>query len=346
MWGAILGRAWAVPWVPAILVVVGPGNPPGLAQEVKELPSLRGHTDAVWSVAFSPEGKALASGSADGTVKLWDLATGKNVVTLGGPKGVEVLSVAFQPDGKVLAAGGEDAVVRLWDAASGKSRAALAGHTAEIQSLAYSPDGKLLASASQDQTVKLWDPATGKVARTLEGHRARVDAVAFSPDGKSLASAGGGGEVGAGGQGGTVRVWDIATGRNVITLKAKDSMQCVAFSPDGKTLAAGGWVSRLRQWSLAGGGEPRLFEGHLAQVWSVAFHPRGKLIASACDDRTVRLWDVTTQKEVGSPQGPPDLTAKGGAAVRSVAFSPDGRVLAGGDDGGTVRLWQIPDERK
>jgi WD40 repeat protein len=199
--------------------------------------ALSGHERDVTSVAFAPDGKTLASGSLDGTLRLWDLATGKEAATCRWDKAV-ITSVAFAPDGKTVAVGGGGkGDVKLWDTSSGKDVRTMGGHSKAVFGIAFSPDGKHLTSGSQDCTVKVWDVSTGKEVFNLEGHRGLgVCGVAFSPDGKVLASAG---------IDGTVRLWDTTTGKAMATYQGKKAVFCVAFSPDGKTVAAGTDVDGL-----------------------------------------------------------------------------------------------------
>jgi parallel beta-helix repeat protein len=243
--------------------------------------TLSGHTGSVHSVAFSPDGKILASGSWDWTIKLWDVATGKEIRTLSGHTG-SVHSVAFSPDGKILASGSDE--IKLWDVTTGTLLRTLQGHTAFVESVAFSPDGKILASGSWDNTIKLWDVATGTLLRTLQGHTYYVYSVAFSPDGKILAS---------GSDDHTIKLWDVATGRELRTLRGHTGgVDSVAFSPDGKILASGSRDRTIKLWDVATGTEIRTLTGHTSYVYSVAFSPDGKVLASGAGGGEILLWDV------------------------------------------------------
>jgi len=295
---------------------------------------LTGRTGDVGSVAFSPDGKTLATASGDGTVQMWDVATGRLIRNLfvGHTSGVSSrVSVAFSPDGKTLASGGTNGTVRLWNVATGRQIGnPLTGHAGPVGPLAFSPDGKTLATGGADHTVRLWNVTTGhQIGKPFTGNTQRVISVAFSPDGKTLAT---------GGADHTVRLWNVTTSHQIgkpLTGNTAEVAE-VAFSPDGKTLASAGFEGTVRLWDVATGrqiGEPHA--GHAGPVYSVAFSPDSKTLASGGFDRTVQLWDVATGRQIGNP-----LTGHTNW-VFSVAFSPDGKTLASGSLDGTVRLWDV-----
>ena len=285
--------------------------------------TLTGHTGSVCGVAFSPDGRLLATTSDDATARVWDPATGDCLRTLTGHTG-SVRGVAFSPDGRLLATTSDDATARVWDPATGDCLRTLTGHTGPVYGVAFSPDGRLLATASDDATARVWDPATGDCLRTLTGHTGSVCGVAFSPDGRLLATTS---------DDATARVWDPATGRHRGTLTGHTGPVCgVAFSPDGRLLATASDDATARVWDPATGDCLRTFTGHTGLVLEVAFSPDGRLLATASGDKTARVWDPATGGHCGTLTGHTDW-------VRGVAFSPDGRLLATTSDDKTARVW-------
>jgi WD40 repeat protein/serine/threonine protein kinase len=291
----------------------------------REIATLKGHIDAIYSLAFSSDGKKLASGSgsADRTVKLWDTATGLELATLKG-HGHRVLSIAFSPDGKKVASGCYDRSVKLWDTSSGRELATLK-HGHAVWAVAFSPDGKMLVSGSEDREVKLWNVDTGQELVTLKGHGDAIYSLAFSPDGKKVAS---------GSKDRTVKLWDAAAGRELVTLKGHGgAIFQVMFSPDGKRLASRSIGDRtLKVWDTTTGQELATFKGHAYPVYSVAFAPDGKHLASGSWDSLEKIWNADPHPELTSLKGHAN-------AVLSVAFSPDGKTLASASGDETVNLW-------
>ncbi|MBN4005082.1 NB-ARC domain-containing protein [Nostoc sp. LPT] len=282
---------------------------------------------SVSSVAFSPNGKLLATGDADGKTYLWQVDDGKLLFTCIGHSSW-VKSVAFSPDGQTLASGSDDQTVKLWDVRDGKCLKTLNGHSNWVRSVAFSPDGQTLASGSEDQTVKLWNVHTGKCLITLQGNTNRIMSVAFSPDGQTLAS---------GSEKQTVKLWNVRNGKCLKILQGHSSwVRSVAFSPNGEILATGSDDQTVKLWDLRDGKCLKTLQGHTNRVWSVAFSPDGQTLASGGDDQSVKLWDLRDGKSLKTFQGHTNR-------VRSVAFSPDGQTLASGSENQTVKLWNVQD---
>jgi len=225
-----------------------------------------------YSVAFSPDGKTLASASEDGTIKLWEVSTHKLLTTFTGHSD-RVTSVTFSPEGKTLALGSEDGTIKLWEVSTHKLLTTLTGHSDSVTSVAFSPEGKTLAVGSWEGTVSLWDRATHQHVATLSTETiSSISSVAFSPEGKTLA---------VGSVDGTVSLWDRATHRCVMILEGESGpIHAVAFSPEGKTLAAGSQEGKVRLWERSIYRPLRALGGHSGDILSIAFSPDGKTLAT------------------------------------------------------------------
>ncbi|EAU86737.2 WD-repeat-containing protein [Coprinopsis cinerea okayama7 len=293
-----------------------------------QLLCLLGHTLTVTSVAFSPDGTTIASGSYDCSVRLWSTQSGEPV--LGPLKGhTGPISVAFSPDGTTIASGSADCSVQLWSTQSGEPvLGPLEGHTGVVTSVAFYPDGTTIASGSSDGSVWLWSTQSGEpVLGPLGEHTDLVSSVAFSPDGTTIAS---------GSWDGLVRLWSTQSGQPVLgPLEGHTgAVTSVAFSPDGTTIASGSYDCSVWLWSTQSG-QPVLgpLEGHTGSVNSVAFSPDGTTIASGSADCSVWLWGTQSGEPVLGPlEGHTDT-------VTSVVFSPDGTTIASGSADCSVRLW-------
>jgi hypothetical protein len=285
--------------------------------------TLTGHKGPVAAVAINSDGRLLASGSKDQTVKLWDLTTGQLIRTLGGHSRT-IRSVAFTPDGQLLAAGDRAGEVKIWNIHTGELIGTLKQRGA-IFTVAISPDGQLVASAGEDKGIRLWELQSVEHIRTLRSDTEDINALVFTPDGQTLISGSGVG---------MIRLWNIATGDLRRSFPRLPAVFCFALSVDGQLVAIGGKGKKINLRDAWTGEVLGHLEdtGRMPYVYTVAISPDKQLLASGGEAATVQLWDLQTKELIARLPGHSDF-------VFSIAFSPDGRLLASGSGDATIRIW-------
>jgi len=298
------------------------------AGDARERNLLTANTEAVNSLALSPNGKILASAGDDGMIRLWDTSgnpIGQPIDPLPNGLKTRLYSVAFSPDGKTIVSGDEEGTIRLWNI-SGKLIKGFKGHQGSVSSIRFSPDGKTIVSGSDDGTIGLWNTDGNRVGKPFKGHKDGINSIALSPDGKTIVS---------GGNDKTVRLWTRQGKLIGQPWTGHEGMvTSVAFSPDGKTIASGSYDGQIRLWKTSGEAIGKPFKGHEgAPILSVAFSRTGSVIVSGGWDGSISLWDLRGNPLLGHP-----LIGHLGA-VSSVALSPDGKTIFSSDDIGTIRLW-------
>jgi hypothetical protein len=312
---------------PEAAASTAPSGTPSVTPREQYLGTLVGHGDIVLAVAFSPDGKTLASGASDRTVRIWDAATGRSISTSKEHRG-KVLDLVFSPDGNLLASAADDASVLLWQAGPWKRVAKLNLDIDSVQAVAFSPDGATIAAGGLDGPVVLWDARTLTERLRLSGHRDDTYDLAFSPDGKTMAS---------GGSDGMVRVWNTDNGLLVKALPGPSSVMGVAFSPDGALLAAGGTGGEVRLWSTVDWRAGTVLAKSDALIESLDFsRDGGWLIGGTESELGVPVWQIATGRLVREVE----VNDEWPMIVR---VSPDGASVATGTDHHLVRLRPMTD---
>jgi WD40 repeat protein/serine/threonine protein kinase len=287
-----------------------------------ELGAWKGHTHRIYSTDFSPDGTLLVSGSADGTLRGWEVASQGEKFCI--PVGAGVYCLQFHPDGKVLASGSTEGAVREWTLATGKGRL-LGKHRRAVVCVCYSPEGRYLASAAEDGTIKVWDLVHQGEAMAFTGHRGNIFGLAFSPDGSCVAS---------GSWDNTIKCWSVKQRKLLFTLRGHTApLSRIAYSPDGKRLASSSWDRTVREWDMQRREQIACFRGHTDVVTCVAYSQEGHRLASGSFDQTVRVWDCASGQQVQTFHGHT-------SAVENVRYSPTGRHLATCSWDLTVKLWE------
>ena len=337
-----------------------------------ELKIFTEHTSDVHCVSFSRDGKYLASGSHDHTIKLWDITSENSLQTFEGHSSL-VYGVEISPDGKTLVSSSQDKSIKLWDISSGECQITYTGHEYPVLGVGFTPDGQKIVSSSADKTIRLWDINSKKCLKVCYGHSEMIGSIDISPDGKTFAS----GSIDQ-----TVRFWDITDGNQLRTIKghinciyglawhpsASNSRnniiasagtdnnvkfwdirngECIKillglqgwvwsvdWNPDGKTLASASFDRTIKLWKIDNGECIKTLQGHQAWIWSVVWSPDGKTLASACGDLSIKLWNPDNSQCCQTLLGHEDW-------VLSVAWSPDGKTLASGSSDYTVRIWDV-----
>lgn len=322
-----------------------------VAAEPKPLRVLEGHSNSVVAIAFSRDGKSLASGANDGFIRIWDVGTGNRIAACDAKDGVDCL--AFLPTAeRTIVFAGFCSPLSLWHEGEKEGVTRLGGKNDGALAVAVSPDGRTLAVGATvlhttsatvtpglvgstftmdfDSDVELWDTIKrAKITTLAVAPPGQISSLAFSPDGATLASA-------TNGDRNNVNLWDVASGRRLATLCGHvEGTTSISFSPDGKILATcSAFDMKTRLWDVATGRNTATLQSHSGPVFSVAFSPDGKMLASGNWDKVVNLWDVSTGNRIGS------FKAHSGSVLR-VAFSPDGKMLASSSADDTVKLWDV-----
>jgi WD40 repeat protein/serine/threonine protein kinase len=294
-----------------------------------ETRTFHGHSERIGSVAFSPDGRWIVTGSTDGTAKVWEVNSGKKLITLHYAAGAS--AVAFSPNGQRIITPGWNGTAKIWEAASGKELLSIQGHRPRILSVAFSPDGHRIVTSGIEKIARVWEAESGKELLVLQGHHSPISSVAFSPDGQRIVS---------GSYDGTVEVWKATDGKELFTLQGhSEQIYSAKFSPDGQNIVTGSLDGTAKVLDANSGRELLCFKGDGSKITSVAFSPDSRRIVAGHGDGMVSIWEVATGKEM--------LTLQGHShAVLSAAFSPDGQQVVTGSQDTTTKIWDLAVDKK
>ena len=301
----------------------------GTSFEFQPVKSITDFKKPINTIAFSPDNSLIVAGANDGSIKIWEVNSGKQIKAIMKHPDA-ILSEAFSPNGNLIAVGLDSGLVALWDINYKERIRTLKGHQGKIYSLRFNKDGSLLASGSDDKTIRIWDMKSGDETKTLKGHFGAINSISFSPDGKLLAS---------GSSDGNIKIWDVSTGNEVIRIKPSidAGVNSIAFSPDGKLIASGLNNGTVNLWDIESNKEKMNFVGQKATIGlddCLAISPDGRLLVSIATDGNMVIWEIQSGNIV-SQQKPNK------SGTNSVIFTSDGKMLATAGNDGTINMWKI-----
>lgn len=283
------------------------------------------HTGYINYLTISPDGKTLVSASADKSIKIWEMPSGKEVRTV-----IEdylpINHFVIRQENRKIATISNNNQIKIWDFTTGKEILTISGHDSSVNHLVISPDGKKLISASADSKIKIWDFTTGKEVLTISGHESFVNYLIISPDGRKLVSADADGKI---------KIWDFATGKEIFTITGHDSpVNHLVISPDGKKLVSAGADGKIKIWDFTTGQKIFTLTGHDSSVEPLTISPDGKKLVSGSADGQIKIWSLKKGQEIGNFTGHD-------SSVNALVISPDGKILVSGSADKTIKFWQM-----